>query len=63
MVRMPKQILGTNVQTVDPQSNNCVNPGTFCDNGASNTAVLNTTDDAVVDISDNTQTSGQGQYM
>jgi hypothetical protein len=51
--------LGTNVQTVDPQSNNCVNPGTFCDNGASNTAVLSATDDAVVDISDNTQTSGQ----
>ena len=51
--------LDTNVQTVDPQSNNCVNPGTFCDNGASNTAVLSTTDDAKVDISDNTQTSGQ----
>jgi hypothetical protein len=50
--------LGTNLQTTD-KTNNCVNAGTSCGNLAVNLATLATTDDAVVDISDNTQTSGQ----
>jgi hypothetical protein len=50
--------LATNEQTSD-KTNDCVNVGTSCTNGALNTAVLTSTDDAFVDISANSQTSGQ----